>query len=206
MQSTYPYFISVRRTNREWFPTPIELTWELFSNHLFLLHHGFNFKIHAAVLMSNHYHFIASTPEANVSSGMAYFQREFSKSISRECGRINQIFGRPYHPCVLDSYYYYMNAYKYLYRNPIKAGLAHRVEEYRFSTMYGLLGQSHLLIPVEEDTLLFTPYFNSDHLIWLNQGKDEDYLEVQAALRKREFRFPKNDDTGKPVRDDDFVF
>ncbi len=180
--------------------------WEIFSDYLYLLHHGFGFSIHAFVAMNNHYHLIATTPQSNIDAGMNHFQREVSKAIGRSRGRINQIFGGPYYPSLLDSYQYYLNAYKYLHRNPVEAGLVSRVEEYPYCTLHGLIGMSRLTIPLIYDSLLFTPSLDLERIEWLNRGKNEDFLEVNAALMKPKFRFRKNNDTGKPNRADDFAF
>ncbi len=205
-QTEFPYHISARCINRQWFDVPIDEVWGITSDLLYFLHHGFTFKIHAYVLMSNHYHLIATTPEANIDKGMNYFQREVSRQITKSAGRINQTWGGPYDPCIVDSYSYFMNAYKYVYRNPVKAGLAASCEDYKYSTLNGLVGQQHLIVPVEEDTLLFDPQFNVATLKWLNQANEEDSQAVAKALTKPKFRFEKCTNTNKSIRPENFVF
>ncbi len=206
LQSEFPYHISARCINRQWFDIPIDEVWDLTSDYLYLLHHGFEFRIHSFVLMSNHYHLIATTPRANVDEGMEHFQREVSRQISKLAGRINQTWGGPYDPCVVDSYSYYLNAYKYVYRNPIMAGLSETCEDYQYSSLSGLVGQRRLSFPVQEDTLLFDPELNSKTLIWLNTAKDEDATAVGQALRKAKFRFEKCRNNNRPIREDNFIF
>ncbi len=184
----------------------MEEMWELCSDYLSLLHHGFSFRIHAFVLMSNHYHLIVSTPLSNLPEGMNHFQREVSRYISRASGRINQTWGRPYYPCLLDSNHYFFNAYKYLYRNPVEAGLATSVETYRYSTLFRLLGFGPLSFPLEFDTLLFNPNLDLEHLAWLNTGSSDDFIEVGKALARKKFHFQKTNHSRKYVRPADFVF
>jgi REP element-mobilizing transposase RayT len=206
LQSQFPYHIRARCINRQWFDVPTEQVWELAGNYLYFLHHAYSFRIHAFTLMDNHFHGIFSTPEANLDRGMNYFQREMSREISARSGRINQTFGGPYKWSILDSYNYYLNAYKYVYRNPVEAGLSENCEQYPFSTLNGLLGQQRLIIPVEEDTILFEPDFSPSALAWLNRGNKQDFEEVRRALKKPYFRFSKIPGKGTPVRTDNFVY
>jgi putative transposase len=73
-----PYFITARNNNREDFPLPLEVMWSIFSDYLFLLHEGFQFKIHAFILMVNHLHLLVSDPEGKLSKGMQCFMKETS--------------------------------------------------------------------------------------------------------------------------------
>lgn len=134
---------------------------------------------------------IVSTPEANAAAGMNYFQRETSKCIGKMSGRINQTYGGPYHWSLLTSYRYNLYAYKYVYRNPVDAGICSDVLAYPYSTLHSLTGQSHALIPTLEDEELFTNTKN--HLEWLNKSYPSEELrnEIKKALRYKVFHFPK---------------
>jgi REP element-mobilizing transposase RayT len=165
--------------------------WEIMERHLYFLNHAFGIKIHAFVLMRNHFHIIVSSPNANLSKGMAYFMKATSGDIRLPFHRINQTYGSRFHRSRLDHYNHFMNAYKYLYYNPVKAGAATRVEDYPFSTIRGLLGFEHTLIPLVEDTLLLDQNVEWT-LNWLNKTPDNDHLKlVQAALRKKVFSYPR---------------
>ena len=194
--SEIPFHISARCANKEWFHIPMEETWSICSDFLHFIHHAESIRIHNFVLMNNHFHLIASTPQANLGRAMGYFMRETSREFGRVSGRINRIYGRPYHASLLNSYHYYLNAYKYVYRNPVDAGLCHRAEEYRFSTLHSLLGQSHTIIPVLEDTLLHGDV--ERELNWINTSYPEEQIRqtIRKALRRRVFVFPKV--RGKP--------
>lgn len=99
-----------------------------------------------------------------------------------------------------------MNTYKYVYRNPVRAGLVELCEDWPYSTLHGLLGKSHLAIPLLEDSLLFDGSKNLEILNWLNRGKLEDEIEIGRALRKSEFEFVRSHQNKKPVRDEHFIY
>mgnify|MGYP003393544848 CR=1 FL=1 len=197
MCSASPYHLSARSNGRDWFAVEISQVWEIMSNYLHFTHHAFNVRIHAFVLMSNHFHLIASFPDGNLSQASEYFMRETSRSIARESGRINHVYGARIFRSRLGSRHYFEHTYKYVYRNPISAGLCTAVENYDFSTLRGLIGNDRLTIPVDDDCLLFDKAdsaISSIHycLGWLNTPPDqENHDAVRRALRNPDFRLPK---------------
>lgn len=90
------------------------------------------------------------------------------------------------------TYNYALNAYKYIYRNPIEAGLCINVEDYEFSTLRGLLGLNKLAVPVEEDLTLFSDMEGT--LKWINRAYPN--LEIKEtianAMKKNRFKFPEH--------------
>jgi putative transposase len=183
---------------------PMSEVWEILSDYLFFIHHVFKVKIHSFVLMNNHFHLILSTPESNLSEAMNYFMRETSKQFGLLSGRINQIYGGPYFWSQLKSEIYYGHAYKYVYRNPVEGGLCLNAEDYPFSTLHSLVGRSKTIIPILEDTLLFSDI--DSQVLWLNKKyKSDVYKEdIKNALRKRDFRFAKDKDRKPSILEQDF--
>jgi putative transposase len=179
----------------------MDAVWQIMSEQLFFVHHAFKFKIHAFVLMSNHYHLIVSTPLANLPNGMAWFNRETSRSLTRAGNRINLTYGARHFRAVLSSHHYFLNAYKYLYYNPVHAKVCTNVLEYPFSTLQGLLGKKPVAFPIQEDTTLFGDLEGA--LAWLNRVPLEDNWEaVRKALKKKEFKLAKKDSRPHPLEID----
>ncbi len=148
--------------------------------------------------MSNHFHLIASTPDANINEAMYYFMKNSSKRLTEAGNRINQTFSGRYYKTILQSYSYYLNAYKYIYRNPVKAGISTKVENYPYSTIHGLLGQSKLIVPLAEDQTLFSSI--EETLKWLNTRPAKAKEEAVAyALRRPYFKPLKNKKDNKPI-------
>jgi putative transposase len=198
LQSQFPYHVTARSINKEFFYLEQKKLWRIFCDYLFILKYEFSISIHSFVLMDNHFHMIVSTPLANLSKGMNYFIREVSREVSRENKRINQTFGGPYHWCILDSY-------KYVYRNPVDAGITNNCEDYFYSSLHGLIGQSHLMIPIEEDTVLFNGDLQQN-LMWLNFAKQKDVEIVRKSLKKPYFRFGRSSSIKMNRIDENFIF
>lgn len=164
----------------------MERVWEIMSMRLYYLAVVYDVKILAFVLMTNHFHLLARFPAANLSEAVGNFMRETSREITRASHRLNQTWGSRHFRGIIGSTHYFFHAYKYVYRNPVHAGLSKRVETYGFSTLSGLLGQRQMLIPVCEDLTLFSDVEGT--LDWLNIAPSEhNYESVKSALRKSEF-------------------
>ena len=88
--------------------------------------HGW--RVHAWVLMGNHFHLLLETPQANLVSGMKLLLGTFSQSWNRKRLRRGHVFqGRykavPVNGSEGDPYYFRIVA-DYIHLNPARAGLA----------------------------------------------------------------------------------
>jgi hypothetical protein len=111
---------------------------------------------------------------------MNYFNRELSREIGFRSGLINHKFGSRYHASIVSTLAYYQTVYKYIYRNPIRAGICQRVEEYPFSSIRFLVSGEKYLFPI------YDTYFENieDHwrnLSWLNSDYEK---EINSKIRR----------------------
>lgn len=171
----------------------MDLVWDIFSDYLFLCAQKFDLKVISFVLMNNHFHMICLTPLGNIDQIMNYFLREVSREITFYSGRINQTFGGPYKWSLLDSTYSFQICYKYVYSNPISAGIVKNVEMYKYSTLHGQIGASHLSIPISYDPYLFDQTERT--IRWINHGyTEEERNSISNGLRKSIFKIGKDKD------------
>lgn len=201
LQPEFPYNVGARCINKEWFNIPMDVVWDIMSAQLFFIHHAFKVEILAFVLMSNHFHLILRTPLSNISEVMGWFMRETSRALTRSGNRINQTYGGRHFKSIMMSHNYYLNAYKYLYHNPIHAGLCDNVLDYRYSTLPALLGRQRSVIPVKEDLTLFSDV--SGTLDWLNRKpSEENWKAVDRAIHRKIFNFPRVESCPHPLEID----
>ncbi len=190
----FPIHINARAVNKEPFKLELNTVWEIMENYLSLIARMYNLKIHSFVLMPNHFHLLLSPSENNLGGALNYFMRETSKEIGRNAGRVNQVYGGRAYKTVITTERHFRIAYKYVYRNPVKANLCQKVEEYDYSTLAFLVGRTRRAIPLEQDTQLFCPDFSENTLNWLNTSPAmKNETEVKLALRRRIFKLPKDD-------------
>lgn len=187
LQADYPYSVTLRSINRMTFEMPIADLWDYSCDLLLFCSYAFKIEIHAFVLMSNHFHLILRTPNANLDKFMGYFNSKLSQEIGYKTSRINQKFGGRYHASIISDLRYYHHAYKYVYRNPVEAKICDAAEDYKYSSINFVLGRDRYRFPV------FDTYFQNieDHwptLSWLNTSyKNEEAKLIKASLKKPHF-------------------
>lgn len=168
----FPYHVSLRVNDRKPFPLPMDRVWEIFESEIFWIRIKFDVEIQAFVLMPNHFHMIITVPQYDLGIVMRTFLRNVTKSINREASRVGHLFGGPYHRLLIRTASYYYQALRYVYQNPLKAGLCDRVEDYPYSTYAGLLGLRPLRIAIHYTRAGFEYVLPGpepiDWLEWLN--------------------------------------
>ena len=82
-------------------------------------------RIHAWVLLSNHYHLFVETPEANLSKGMQWLQNAFTRRFNTRHRLWGRLFGDRYKAVLVEGEvgYYYETLLDYIHLNPARGGL-----------------------------------------------------------------------------------
>ena len=192
----FPYHITARANNKEAFPFELASFWPILTDASFESGMAFGSRIHALVLMPNHIHMLLSTPSEDLGIVMREYMRSITRRMNIRAGRSGRIFGGSYYWSLIDSKIYFAHAYKYVYRNPVRAGLCTKVEEYDFSTVEKLPPQTRqpfpLWYPFDDTEFTLIPQDYAERSIWLNTPfKSEHEEQVRKALRKTRFVPPK---------------
>ena len=82
-------------------------------------------RVHAWVLMSNHYHLMVETPEGNLVAGMRWLQNTYTRRHNCRHRLWGRLFGDRYKAILSEggSDYYYCSLMDYIHLNPVRAGL-----------------------------------------------------------------------------------
>jgi putative transposase len=96
-------------------------------------------RVHAFVLMRNHYHLLIETPQPNLVAGMRWFQSTYTMRFNRRHGLSGHLFQGRYKAQLIDgrSAGYLRTACDYVHLNPVRARLVlaeERLESYRWSS------------------------------------------------------------------------
>lgn len=186
-----PYHIWGRSNNKEWFSVDPTTCWNIFNDFLNYVSWCYGLKIHAFVLMNNHYHLLASTTSDDLSLVMNRLHTEISRAINDKSERINHVFGGRYGCSLIRNLNHYERILKYVYQNPIKAGLSKKAEGYKFSTLSGLYGLTHLPLSIDRsfEEACGIPDEMEKFLEMMNEPIDElEFEYLKKGLMKAEFK------------------
>ncbi len=193
----FPYHVTGRSNNKEPFQLALNFVWEITTSELLLLTLTYQIEIHSFVLMPNHFHLLITVPKEDLGKVMNLFMVAVTKRVNALSGRSGRIFGGPYYWSIITSTRYYGHAFKYIYRNPVKARLCNQVEGYEFSTLHGLIGLSSLRFPITFTRVGMEINLPENEdltgwLEWLNRPfPQEAEIQLQKALKKRQLRDPE---------------
>jgi len=96
---------------------------EQFERTLFEACGRFGWRLHAYVLMSNHYHLALETPEPNLAVGMQWLQSTFANRFNRAVRERGHVFQGRFKSLVVEDGSALLAVVNYIHLNPIRAGL-----------------------------------------------------------------------------------
>lgn len=99
----------------------------------------YNVIIHSFVLMTTHFHLLVETPLPNLSDFMRKFLSDYGLYYNRRYRRRGSVFKSRYSSFLIQEDNYYLMVIKYLYENPVKAGVVKNPFKYKWSSLYYLL-------------------------------------------------------------------
>jgi REP element-mobilizing transposase RayT len=97
-------------------------------------------RVHAYVLMGNHYHLLVETPEGNLVAGMKWLQGTYTQRFNRRHKVFGHLFQGRYKAVVIESQSpaYFEVVATYIHLNPARAGLIRvgkePLDRYRWSS------------------------------------------------------------------------
>ena len=105
-------------------------------------------RIHAYVLMGNHYHLLVETPEANLVAGMKWLQGTYTQRFNSRHKVFGHLFQGRYKAVIVDGTEedYFQVVSTYIHLNPARAKLIRvgqeRLKRYRWSSYPGYLNRA----------------------------------------------------------------
>lgn len=101
----------------------------------------YDIRIHAYVLMRNHYHLLVETPRANLCRSMQHLNTTYANWHKAKYDVVGAIFQGRYKSLLIEHERYLLTLSLYLHLNPVRAGLVDRPEAFRWSSCGAFLGK-----------------------------------------------------------------
>jgi REP element-mobilizing transposase RayT len=127
---------------------------------------------HAYCMMTNHYHVVLTTMEANLSDAVKQVNGPYAQWWNRRHARAGHVFQARFHARLVQDDTYLLTVCKYVVRNPVKGHLVHAPEQWPWSSYCATAGLAAL------------PSFLRPDDIWQRLGGGDVQTRV---LRYREF-------------------
>jgi putative transposase len=143
-------------------------------------------------LMTNHIHLISAPKlESSLARSMRDLLGPYAAYLNRKYGFNGRLWQGRFHSTPLDDAHFW-EAIRYVERNPVRAGLVQRAEQYQWSSAAAHCGlrQDYLLAPLP-DAAAFIDNWST----WLSYGEGELALENIRRCTK----------TGRPCGSESFV-
>jgi len=102
----------------------------------------FNMKIAAYCLMTNHYHLLVQTPDANLSRCMRHINGIYTQRYNARNGCDGTLFRGRYKSIVVDADSYLLELVRYIHRNPLRAGIVAKLDDYEWSSHKGYVSKA----------------------------------------------------------------
>ena len=115
---------------------------------------NYNMKIAAYSLLSNHYHLLAQTPDANISRAMRHLNGVFTQRFNRIHHCDGQVFRGRYKSILVEGDSYLLELVRYIHRNPLVAGLVENLQKYTWSSHKGYLSDARKWDWLHKDYIL----------------------------------------------------
>jgi putative transposase len=139
----------------------------------------FRWKLHAYVLMGNHYHLMVETPEPNLSRGMRQLNGMYTQRFNRSHGRVGHVLQGRFKGVLVEREAHLLELARYVVLNPVRAGSVKSAMDWRWSSFRATAGLSES--PEWLDTSLLENFGRTAHAAraayrrFVREGAAESY-------------------------------
>jgi len=191
IQTAYPYHL-VCRTNNRSFRFHQRQTIRIFFKALEQTIEKYNLLVHHVVLMSNHYHMVATATEENLHRAMQYLNSRIAFRYNKYVRRSGHLWSDRYKSCIIDTDEYYLACVRYIYQNPIRANMVQDIEHFPDSSFsFWAFGKNMDVAMAGDHLVLLWGKKHKEYLRILVQGENMDKVfsdeQVKKGLRKMFF-------------------
>ncbi len=102
----------------------------------------FTLRLHTYCLMTNHYHLLVETFEANLSKAIQWLNVSYAVYFNRKRRRNGHLFQGRFKSILLDADEYLKHVSRYIHLNPVRANMVEAPAEYAWSSYRAFVGKA----------------------------------------------------------------
>lgn len=157
----------------------------------------YRWRVHAYVLMGNHYHLLIETPEATLSRGMRELNGSYTQSFNRRHDRVGHLLQGRFKAILVEKEAHLLELARYVVLNPVRARMTASAGQWRWSSYRATagLGPAPAWLETEWSLAQFGPRSEAKrrYRAFVAQGKGSRYapweeLVAQIYLGDEGFR------------------
>ncbi len=114
----------------------------------------FNWRCHAYCQMTNHYHLVVETLEANLSKGMRQLNGVYTQGFNRRHGLVGHLFQGRFKGILVERDAYLLELARYVVLNPVRARMVAQAADWLWSSYGAMVGEVTAPGWLETDWLL----------------------------------------------------
>ena len=148
----------------------------------------YNWTCHAYCLMSNHYHLIIETPDANLSKGMRQLNGEYTRKFNRAHKRVGHVFQGRYKAIHVEKEAYLLELSRYVVLNPVRAYMVRQPIDWPWSNYRATVGR--MVVPdwINTDWILASFDIKKSRAIkayelFVKQGKGQPSPWIELKIK-----------------------
>jgi REP-associated tyrosine transposase len=116
---------------------------------------AFDWLCHAYCEMATHYHLLVTTPAPNIAAGMQSLNSRYAEYFNRRHHVCGHLFRGRYGAVPIESEIHFLTEFRYITRNPVRAGICTKADKWPWSSYRATLGLGdHPTFLTSERTLL----------------------------------------------------
>ncbi len=105
----------------------------------------FNWTCHAYCLMSNHFHLLIETLDANLSRGMRHLNGVYTQGFNRRHGRVGHVLQGRFKSILLEKESHLLELARYIVLNPVRGKMVRSARDWPWSSYRATAGQQEPL-------------------------------------------------------------
>jgi putative transposase len=113
-----------------------------------------NWRCHAYCEMTNHYHFVLQTPEANLSRGMRELNGVYTQQFNRRHGLVRHLYEGRFKAILVEREAYLLELARYVVLNPVRAEMVPEASQWPWSSYRAMVGLGVVPAWLEADWVL----------------------------------------------------